>query len=107
MQPLAPSSTLSARGERSFRYAEAGANVETGAFGKSYDPAAGRFVYSCSAPVARFMAGEYTQSRPPREVDNPLPDCVDDTRTVLVRSYLRERRRCSVARTNRTSSRWG
>ena len=33
-----------------------------------------------------------------RKINNPLPDRVDDTRTVLIRNHLRERRRCTVAR---------
>ena len=83
------------------RYAEAGANVETGAFGKSYDPARGQVRVFLRGACRPLVAGEiYPDTIPHCEVDNPLPDCVDDTRTVLVRSYLRERRRCSVARTN-------
>ena len=61
---------------------------------------AGRFVYSCAVPVGRWWPARYTQTRSPTARLRPLPDCVDDTRTVLVRSYLRERRRCTVARAN-------
>jgi hypothetical protein len=32
------------------------------------------------------------------KIDDPLPDGVDHTSAVLVRSYLRERRRCAIAR---------
>ena len=43
---------------------------------------AGRFVYSCATPRG--------------DPNDALPEGVDDTRTVLVRSHLRERRRCTV-----------
>jgi hypothetical protein len=37
-------------------------------------------------------------SIPDRKIDDPLADCVEQTGTVLVRSDLRERRRCTIAR---------
>jgi hypothetical protein len=36
---------------------------------------------------------------PHGKVQDPLPECVDDTCTVLVRRYLRERRRCAITGT--------
>jgi hypothetical protein len=49
---------------------------------------AGKFIYSCAVPVGRWWAARYTQRDHPGKVHNP-PECVDDTRTVLVRSHLR------------------
>jgi hypothetical protein len=37
-------------------------------------------------------------SIPHRKIDDPLAECVDQTGTVLVRSDLREWRRCTIAR---------
>ena len=74
------------------QYAEAGADVEAGACGKAYDPVCGQVRVFLRGACRPLVAGEiYPDTIPNGEVDYPLPDCVDDTPTVLVRSYLRER----------------
>ena len=67
---------------------------------------AGRFVLLRGAG-GPLVAGEiHPDAITHREVLDALPERVDHTRTVLVGSYLRKRRRCTVAGARRTS-RWG
>jgi hypothetical protein len=80
------------------RYAEAGTNVEAGASGKSYDAVRRQICVFLGGAGGPLVAGEKgPDAIPYRKANDPLPEGVDDTCTVLVRSHLWERRRCTVA----------
>ena len=80
------------------RYAEAGADLKAGASGKSYHPVGGEVgVFLCGAGGPLVAREIYPDPIPDGKVCDPFPEGVDDTSTVLVGSYLRERRRCTAA----------
>ena len=80
------------------RYSETGTDVEARAFRKAYDPDCGQVRVLLGGPGGPLVPGEiHPDAIPYSKVGDALPDCVDDTSTVLIRSYLRERRRRTVA----------
>jgi hypothetical protein len=79
------------------RYAEAGTDVEASPFRKSYDPIRGQVGVFLRRARRPLVASEiYPNAIPHGKIHDPLPECIDDACTVLVWSYLRERRRCTV-----------
>ena len=73
--------------------------VEAGAIGKSHNPVSGQVRVLLRGARGPLVAGQiHPDSIPYGKINDPLPDRVDDTRAVLIRSHLRERRRCAVAR---------
>lgn len=80
------------------RYSETGTDVETRAFRKAYDPDCGQvrvFLSGAGGPLVPSQIHPDAISH--GKVRDTLPDCVDDTGTVLVRNYLRERRSRPIA----------
>ena len=78
-------------------YAKAGAYVEARVCGEAY-AARGQVRVLLRGAGGPLVAGEiHPDAITHREVLDALPERVDHTRTVLVGSYLRKRRRCTVA----------
>ena len=72
--------------------------VEARASGKSYHPVRGQVGVFLRGARGPLVAGEiHPDAIPDGKVRDPFPECVDDTSTVLVGSYLRKRRRCTAA----------
>ena len=79
-------------------YTEAGADVEGRACGKAYDPVSRQVCVLLRGAGGPLMAGEiHPDAITDGKVVDALPERVNHTRTVLVRSYLRKWRRCTVA----------
>jgi hypothetical protein len=80
------------------RYTETGTDLEARVAGKAYDPVCGEvreFLCGAGGPLVPGEVHPHAISR--SEVHDTVPDCVNDACTVLVGSYLRERRRRTVA----------
>jgi uncharacterized OsmC-like protein len=78
------------------RYAEAGADVEARARGKAYHSGRGQVRVLLRGAGGPLVTCEVNPDPITNgKVFNTLTDCINDTRTVLVRSDLRERRRCT------------
>jgi hypothetical protein len=70
-------------------YTEAGADVESRACGKAYDPVSGQIRVLLRGAGGPLMAGEiHPDAITHGKVVDVIPERIDDTRTVLVRSYL-------------------
>jgi hypothetical protein len=80
------------------RYSETGADVEARAFRKAYDPDCGQVGVLLSGAGGPLVTSQiHPDAISHSKVRDTLPDCVDDTCAILVRSYLRERRRRTIA----------
>src|SRR5215218_4535864 len=80
------------------RYAKARTVVEARAVGKTYDPGRRKVCVLLRGTCRPLVACEiHPDAIAHGKVLDALPHCVDHTRTVLVRSYLWEGRRCTAA----------
>jgi hypothetical protein len=81
------------------RYTEAGSDIKARACRKAHHPGRGQVGVLLRGARRPLVAGEiHPDPITRRKGVDTLPDCVDNARTVLVRSYLRERRRCAITR---------
>jgi hypothetical protein len=64
--------------------------------GRRTTRAAGRIVYSWAVPGGRWWPVRYPDSITHCKVFDTLANCVNDTCAVLIRSHLREWRRCTT-----------
>ena len=80
------------------RYTETGTDLEARVAGKAYDPVCGDVRKLLRGAGGPLVPGEvHPHAIPHSEVHDIVRDCVNDACTVLVGSYLRERRRRTIA----------
>jgi hypothetical protein len=82
------------------RYPEAGADVKARACWKAHHPGGGQVRVLLRGARRPLVASEiHPNPITHGNIHYALPDCVDDTGTVLVRRHLRKRRRPAIAGT--------